>query len=177
VQFDSQDPQEVLASGVPIAELVPLTRDNFIPRGGTPLLDATGKLIGRATLDEQDRAANNQEKEDVVFVTITDGEENQSTEFSLERVKNLITHCEEREWMFVFLSAALDAYQDPDRMGMKMGNIQSFKSDGKGANLAFSSLSKNMSSMRDKRRRGEDVKNADFFEDKEAEDDRKQDEA
>ena len=177
VQFDSQDPQEVLASGVPIAELVPLTRDNFIPRGGTPLLDATGKLIGHATLDEQDRAANNQEKEDVVFVTITDGEENQSTEFSLERVKNLITHCEEREWMFVFLSAALDAYQDPDRMGMKMGNIQSFKSDGKGANLAFSSLSKNMSSMRDKRRRGEDVKNADFFEDKEAEDDRKQDEA
>jgi antitoxin (DNA-binding transcriptional repressor) of toxin-antitoxin stability system len=177
VQFDSQDPQEVLASGVPIAELVPLTRDNFIPRGGTPLLDATGKLIGRATLDEQDRAAKNQEKEDVVFVTITDGEENQSTEFSLERVKNLITHCEEREWMFVFLSAALDAYQDPDRMGMKMGNIQSFKSDGKGANLAFSSLSKNMSSMRDKRRRGEDVKNADFFEDKEAEDDRKQDEA
>jgi antitoxin (DNA-binding transcriptional repressor) of toxin-antitoxin stability system len=177
VQFDSQDPQEVLASGVPIAELVPLTRDNFIPRGGTPLLDATGKLIGRATLDEQDRAANNQEKEDVVFVTITDGEENQSTEFTLERVKNLITHCEEREWMFVFLSAALDAYQDPDRMGMKMGNIQAFDASGKGSKMAFESLSKNMSMRRDKKRRGEDVLNDDFFTDKEAEEDRKKGES
>jgi hypothetical protein len=34
-----------------------------------------------------------------------------------------------------------------------------------------------MSSMRDKRRRGEDVKNADFFEDKEAEEDRKKGES
>jgi Mg-chelatase subunit ChlD len=109
VQFDSQDPQDILASGVPISELVPLTRENYVPRGGTPLFDATGKLIGHATLDEQDRAANGKDQEDIVFVTITDGEENQSQEFTLERVKNLITHCEARGWAFVFLSAALDA--------------------------------------------------------------------
>lgn len=172
VQFDTQDPQEVLASGVPIAELVPLDRHNFDPRGGTPLLDATGKLIGRATLDEQERAANNEPLEDVVFVTITDGEENSSTEFTLDRVKNLIAHCEQRGWTFVFLSAALDAYGDPDRMGMKMGNIQAFDASGKGTKMAFESLSKNMTVMRDKRRRGESVVNDDFFEDKEAEQER-----
>lgn len=173
VQFDSQDPQDFLAAGVPIAELVPLTRENFVPRGGTPLLDATGKLIGHATLDEQDRAANGKDSEEIIFVTITDGEENQSQEFTLERVKNLIAHCETRGWVFVFLSAALDAYQDPDRMGMKMGNIQSFTATGKGSKMAFDSLSKNMSMRRDKKRRGEDVKDDDFFTDKEAEDDRK----
>lgn len=173
VQFDSQDPQELIATGVPISELVPLTRDNFVPRASTPLLDATGKLIGRATLDEQDRAANNLEKEDVVFVTITDGEENDSHEFSLQQVKNLIAHCEARDWTFVFLSAALDAYDDPDRMGMKMGNIQAFDASGDGTKLAFSSLSKNLSSRRDKTRRGESVKDDDFFEDKEAEEERR----
>ena len=172
VQFDSQDPHEVLAAGAPIAELVPLDRHNFVPRGSTPLLDATGKLIGRATLDEQERAANNEPLEDVVFVTITDGEENSSTEFTLDRVKNLIAHCEQRGWTFVFLSAALDAYGDPDRMGMKMGNIQAFDASGKGTKMAFESLSKNMTVMRDKRRRGESVVNDDFFEDKEAEQER-----
>lgn len=172
VQFDSGDPQEFIATGVPISELVPLTRETFQPRGGTPLLDATGKLIGHATLDEQDRAAAGLEREDIVFVTITDGEENASREYDLTRVKNLIAHCEERDWTFVFLSAALDAYQDPDRMGMKMGNVQAFDASGKGANLAFSSLSKNMSTMREKRRRGMSIKQDDFFEDKEAEQDR-----
>lgn len=172
VQFDTQDPQEVIAAGVPIAELVPLDRHNFVPRGGTPLFDATGKLIGRATLDEQERAANGEAPEDIVFVTITDGEENASHEFTLQRVKNLIAHCEERNWTFVFLSAALDAYEDADRMGMKSGNIQAFDASGKGAAMAFSSLSKNMSSMRAKRMRGQSVRNEDFFEDKEAEDDR-----
>ena len=169
VQFDSDDPQEIIAAGVPIAELVPLTRETFDPRGGTPLFDATGKLIGRAMLDEQDRKTKGFDPEDVVFVTITDGEENSSNEFSLQQVKTLIAQCEDRDWTFVFLSAALDAYDDPDRMGMKMGNIQSFDSSADGAELAFTSLSKNMSTMRAKRRQGQSMKTQDFFEDKEAE--------
>jgi hypothetical protein len=58
-------------------------------------------------------------------------------------------------------------------MGMKMGNIQAFDASGKGSKMAFESLSKNMSMRRDKKRRGEDVFNDDFFTDKEAEEDRK----
>ncbi len=38
VQFDSSDRQEIIAAGVPIDEVVDLTEDTFIPRGGSPLL-------------------------------------------------------------------------------------------------------------------------------------------
>ena len=58
-----------------------------------------------------------------------------------------------------------------------MGNIQSFTATGKGSKMAFDSVSKNMSMRRDKKRRGEDVKDDDFFNDKEAEDDRKKGES
>ena len=34
VQFDSQDPQEVIVAGAPISEVVQLDGSTFIPRGG-----------------------------------------------------------------------------------------------------------------------------------------------
>lgn len=169
VQFDSEDPQEIVAAGVPIAEIVPLSLKTFRPRGSTPLFDATARLIGRARLNQELRAANKLATEDIVFVTVTDGLENASVEFTYDQVRQLIALCEKDGWTFVFLSAALDAYGDAQRMGMKMGNIQAFDASGDGATLAFSSLSKNLSSRRMKRASGAEVASDDFFEDKEAE--------
>ena len=94
VQFDSSNPQEVVAAGVPIAEMVELTSDTFLPRGSTPLLDATGKLIARARLNEELRQQNSLEPEEIVFVTITDGEENDSSKFTLAKIQKLIKKCE-----------------------------------------------------------------------------------
>ena len=49
VRFDDEDPREVVFEAVPIAEVVPLTARDFEPRGMTPLLDATGSIIDRAS--------------------------------------------------------------------------------------------------------------------------------
>jgi hypothetical protein len=48
VQFDSQDPHEVLIDARRITHAQPLTEPTFVPRGGTPLLDATGRRRGEA---------------------------------------------------------------------------------------------------------------------------------
>jgi Mg-chelatase subunit ChlD len=176
VQFDSADVQEVIAAGVPIAEMVDLTPATFVPRGGTPLLDATGKLIGRAQLSQEVRQQNSLQEEDIVFVTITDGEENQSSEFTLKQIKKLIEKCEKDGWTFVFLSAALDAYGDAQGMGMKAGNIQAFSASADGANLAFTSLSGNISRIREMKRMGVDTRDVDVFEEKLAEIQRLKDE-
>lgn len=173
VQFDSQDRQEIIAAGVPIDELLELTHDTFVPRGGTPLLDATGLLITRARLNEDLRAQNSLPEEDIVFVTVTDGEENQSTEFSLQRIKKMIQECEAKGWTFVFLSAAIDAYGDASRMGMKGGNIQAFSASADGADLAFTSLSANVSKLRAEKMAGTWKQDADFFEEKIAEAERR----
>lgn len=176
VQFDSSNPQEVVAAGIPIAEMVELTADTFIPRGSTPLLDATGKLIARARMNEELRQQNSLEAEEIVFVTITDGEENDSSEFTLAKIQKLIKKCEKDGWTFVFLSAALDAYGDAQRMGMKTGNIQAFSASADGANLAFDSLSDNISKIRAMKRMGVDTRDVDVFEEKIAEIQRLKDE-
>lgn len=174
VQFDSSDPQEIIAAGVPIDEIVDLTEETFIPRGGTPLLDATGLLIARARMNQELRDQNGLPKEDIVFVTVTDGEENESSEYTLPRVKTLIEECEKQGWTFVFLSAALDAYGDASRMGMKQGNIQAFSASGKGADLAFDSLSASISKLRSMKRMGTWKDDNDVFEEKIAEDERRE---
>lgn len=173
VQFDSQDPHEVVVAGAPIREMTPLDGRTFQPRGSTPLLDATGLLIGRARVEQQSRVATGLPAEDIVFVTITDGEENQSSEYSLDRIRALVAECEAQGWTFVYLSAALDAYGDAVSFGVAHGNVQAFSADSMGTTLAFESVSKNMRGFRDKKRRRVDTSNADFFEDKLAEEHRR----
>jgi Mg-chelatase subunit ChlD len=173
VQFDSQDPQEVVVAGASISEIVPLNDSTFIPRGGTPLLDATGLLIGRARVEAAAREATGLPKQDIMFVTVTDGEENQSTEYTLPQIKKLFKECEAAGWTFAFISAALDAYGDAERIGVKRGNIQAFDKSGHGTRLAFESLSQKTSEFRNKKRSGLAAENDDFFgSDKPAEDDR-----
>jgi hypothetical protein len=174
VQFDSQNAQDTILSGAPIMDAKPLNGDIYQPRGGTPLLDATGRLIARAMLEEQLRAQNDLPKEDIVFVSITDGEENQSREYTLEQVRDLIAAREAAGWTFVFLSAALDAYGDATKLGIKAGSIQAFMADNGGVGKAMESMSYQMRYFREKKRGGLAAENDDFFgEDKPAEEDRK----
>ena len=171
VLFDSQDPQDTVVWGAPVTETVPLDRNTFVPRGGTPLLDATGLTIGRTMVDQQARVAAGLPKDDIIFVTITDGGENESREFTLERIRTLVNERTAEGWQFVYLSAGLDAYQDAGRMGYSAGSTQSWRSDGANSKLMFDSLSRNTRNLRDKKRRGERTNTAEFFEDgKDAED-------
>ena len=67
VQFDSQDPHEVLVNARPIAEVRPLDRARFHPRGGTPLYDAIGHLIADATIRAEKTAIDGGAAEEVLF--------------------------------------------------------------------------------------------------------------
>ncbi len=165
VQFDSRDPQEVLLGSAPIAQAAPLSRERYQPRGGTPLLDATGRLIGRATLEEELRAANQLPKEAIVFVSITDGAENQSKDFTRDAIRRMITACQARGWTFVFLSASLEAYEEAGSMGVKNGSRQHFQHSGEGTRNAMQLLSERMSGFREKKRMGLPAEQEDFFTD------------
>jgi uncharacterized protein YegL len=173
VQFDDVDPQEVVVDAVPIAEVVPLRYGAFEPRGSTPLLDATGRLIGRVGARVADRAAAGAPPEQILVVTITDGEENASAEFTRARVVELVRAKEAEGWSFVFLGAGLDAYAEAGGLGYDSRSVQSFAPDGTGADLAFANLSAKTRDFRGKVRLGEALSRGDFFEgDKPAEEDR-----
>jgi hypothetical protein len=164
VQFDTQDPQDVTIWGAPLPEITHLDSQTFVPRGGTPLLDATGLLIGRTMVDQAARIAAGLQAEDIIFVTITDGEENESHEFNLAQIRELIEKRTQEGWSFIYLSAGLDAYADAAQMGIHSGDTQQWKRDGKNARLAFSSTSDAVSNMREKKRRMENTARGTAFE-------------
>ena len=173
VQFDSENAQEVIADAVPIVEMVALDHTTFVPRGATPLLDATGVLLGRASERAAARKAKGKVPEQIVVVSITDGHENASREYSLATVQQLIAVHTAAGWSFVFLGAALDVYGEAGGLGYDSRSVQSFAPDGSGAEMAFASLSRSTSKRRRAIRAEEVYEPADFFEgDKPAEVDR-----
>ena len=174
VQFDSEDPFEVLADACPLAELVELTPATFQPRGATPLLDATGRVIAHAAAREAARANAGDPAEDVIVVTFTDGHENQSCEVSLPQLRTLVAERERKGWTFVFLGADASTYDEAGGIGYDAGSTQSWAPDGLGARAAFASLDQATLSRRRRSRKGQAAESRDFFEgSKSAEEDRR----
>ncbi len=134
VQFDSQDPYELVADRQPISTIAPLDRGTYVPRGMTPLFDAVGQGITRldTTLLALDKAARPAR---VVFVIITDGEENSSREFSYPMVRRLIE--QHAEWQFLYLSSSLRAMDDASRMGIARDQSIAMPTDGRGMRDAW----------------------------------------
>lgn len=173
VQFDSEDAHEVLTDSLPIDKVRKLSKRTFVPRSCTPLLDATGRIITKATERENERSKHGKRAEAITVVTITDGMENQSTEYGRKEILRLVKEREARGWTFVFLGAGLDAYGEAGAMGYDPRSVQAWAPDGAGAGVAFRSLSAAMVRQRQDIREARPVDNLDFFDgDKPAEDDR-----
>jgi Mg-chelatase subunit ChlD len=172
IQFDSNDSHEVLAEALPIAEVPPLTLESFAPRGGTPLYDAMGQAITDATVRVERRRAAGEPDESILFVTFTDGEENQSVEYRREQLFDLVKKHEQEGWTFAYLGANQDSYAEGGRIGFSAGSTQNFMADPQGSRAALMSLSSSVSTRRRKMRAGESFDHTDLFEgDKSAETD------
>jgi hypothetical protein len=148
VQFDTGDPFEVLTDGLELRRVRPISDRTFQPRGGTPLWDAVGELLTRASVRQQQRRILGKRPEETVVAVYTDGEENSSERFGGDDVRRLIEGKTEEGWTFVFLGAGLDAYAEGGRIGVGVGSTQSFAPDGQGARLAFHELDASMQTFR-----------------------------
>lgn len=157
IQFDSQNPHEVIFSGRDIASVPPLTSSTFQPRSMTPLFDALGRTIDMA---ESGHVAN----ERIVVVTFSDGLENNSREYSRKNVFDKITTKRDAGWTFVFLGANQDSYAEAGLLGVGAANTQNFAFDGEGTALACQDVSTATRKMRSKLMKAESFDNEDFFE-------------
>ena len=125
VQFDTES-TDVVHESKPIREVPDLNDQSFQPRGGTPLLDALGQTIdstGRslAAIPEAKRP------DKVVFVVITDGQENSSRYHTKASVKEKIDHqAGKYSWQFVFLGANQDAFDEAGSVGIAAANAANF---------------------------------------------------
>jgi hypothetical protein len=124
-----------------IKDLQPLEADQYRPLGNTALLDAVGKAINGkgaefAAMNEEDRPSK------VIFVIITDGQENCSEAFTQATIKEMVEHQKSvYSWDFTFLGANIDTFAVADSIGIVAGKSLSFSSTSRGGSVrAFASI-------------------------------------
>jgi Mg-chelatase subunit ChlD len=109
-QFDTTS-IDVVHNAVKLSEVKELTHETYQPRAMTPLYDAIGKTI-RATESEAG------DKYKVLFVTLTDGQENASTEFKKDSINGLIKQMEGKGWTFAYVGIGLEGFGAVSQIAM-----------------------------------------------------------
>ena len=85
-----------------------------------------------------------------MFVIITDGEENSSREYSVDKVKAQIEHQKTQyNWEFIFLGANIDAIQTAGRFGIAPDRAVDYLADSEGTELNFKMMSTAVASFRE----------------------------
>jgi len=126
--IDSPSWYRVIRNAVPIEEISPITKEDYIPNGGTALLDAIGTGIDQlgarlAQLPESERP------DKVLVAVLTDGNENSSFVFSADKIKEMIKHqTDVYSWTFTFLSSDIKAVNYARTLGYVGANVRYSKS-------------------------------------------------
>jgi hypothetical protein len=113
-------------SFMPIGAVQPLSTANYIPQGMTPLLDTIGDTLDKTgialrAMPESERPSK------VLFVIITDGEENASHVYNFQKINEMIQHQNiVYKWEFVFLGANQDAIREASKMGIHASTSMSY---------------------------------------------------
>jgi uncharacterized protein YegL len=146
ILFD--DKYEVLHDGVDIKDVAPLTSASYFARGSTALLDA----IGKAMQTVGGRLANTSETErpgKVILVITTDGEENASREYKLEKIREMIEHQKNvYDWDVIFLGANIDAVSTAASFGIEAQFAKNYTANSIGTTSLYSSVSRGVTMMR-----------------------------
>lgn len=156
-QFD--DEYEEVYSGVMVEDAPELTKKTFVPRGMTALYDALGRTIKNSMIRFEKETPEN-----VVFVIITDGGENASTEFSNESILKMIRERTKNDkWEFVFIGANQDSFAVGHNLGIAVSNTMNYASTGAGTREMFSKVSSSMSQYRNSVSSGTPIEVGNFF--------------
>lgn len=112
--FSDRDYYRIHAVGDPSDPNLRLDRKSYITQSYTALYDATGVTISNF-IDTHNELG---EGDKVIMVTITDGEENRSAEWTDRTLRPLIRNLENSgRWTFRYLQTGFDGWRQAERMG------------------------------------------------------------
>ncbi|NLZ14312.1 MAG: VWA domain-containing protein [Thermotogaceae bacterium] len=130
----------LLHDGLDIGAVRPITEKDYCVGGSTALLDAIGDTVYRIE-NRQMNNVENRRADKVMFVIITDGEENSSREYSAQDIRQIIENRKQRGgWEFIFLGANIDAIGTAARLGIDRKRAQNFVADSEGVQENFNAI-------------------------------------
>ncbi|MBO7703365.1 MAG: hypothetical protein J6S26_02875 [Solobacterium sp.] len=146
VLFNSES--TVIHDRVPLENVKPMTRKDYLASGTTALLDALGGAIHHiGNVHKYAREEDVPEK--TIVVITTDGMENASRRYSYEKVKQMVERQKEKYgWEFLFLGANMDAIAAAGRFGIEEDRAVRFHSDRKGTAMNYMVVGEAVMNMR-----------------------------
>lgn len=125
------------------------------PRGSTALFDAIGSAIV-STGARLEAMPENERPGGVIFVIVTDGEENSSTSYRAPTIKKMIEHQQSKyNWQFTYLGANQDAITNAMHIGIHANAAATYTVQNMSA--VFASVASNTSVMRGAMKSGDAV--------------------
>lgn len=145
VQFDDQDPFDIMYDGVSLDEVKNIQLN---PRGCTPLRDAIGRTI---------HYISQKPKRDVIFLIVSDGLENASKEYSQEQIRLNVLDKKEKGWQFLFVGTNFDVITQGINTGFDVGKNVIYSNNTNSINKAYDMAGQKFNSYRSCRAAGQSV--------------------
>ena len=107
------------------------------------ILIDTNAALDFAYTNEESRA------EKVLFIIITDGQENASRHYTVDMIRERIEHQKQKYgWEFIFFGANMDAIAEAAKIGIAADRARNYSSDAYGTQIAYSAMSTMSSAFR-----------------------------
>jgi hypothetical protein len=154
IQFNSGRGVRTVYKDKPIADVPRLTDKDYQPDDMTPLYDAIAQGI-KDTADKYSTADAVLSKMVgkpvsiaplVIFLVMTDGEENSSKQYKREDIFKMIEEKKAAGWSFVYLGSNQDSWQNAAPLGFAAGNVTNYVHAQSVA--AFSGVAQSLTSAR-----------------------------
>ena len=146
VLFDHQS--RVIHDRILLADVPPMTEEDYAVGGCTALLDAVGsaiKHIGNIHkyAGKQDVPAH------TLFVIMTDGQENASRCYDAAQIREMIGRQKEKYgWEFMFIGANIDAVETARVYGIGRERAVNYHADSKGTRVVYDAVSSLVDTVR-----------------------------
>ncbi len=125
---------DVLYERKRVGEAPRLTTETYVPRGGTPMLDAVGKAI--AIGDKETKA------DAILVMTYSDGQENASrTETWTTIAEKIKARTAKGNWSFGYVGANQDLAVVSQRMNIPIGNTMAYQATPRGSQVMYAASS------------------------------------
>ncbi len=125
-----------------------ITEKEYLVGGATSFLDAMGFSISKI-INVFRNSAKEFHSSKVLFVIITDGEENSSKTYSSKEIKKMIERQKEKYgWEFIFLGANMDAVEMAGNVGINKNRAQVYLCDREGIDLNYTVISETIQTFR-----------------------------
>lgn len=139
-------------SVVPLDEVEEMTDEIYRPAGMTALFDAIGFTVDKVLQEYKD----DRDDTAVLFIVITDGQENDSKEFTQQGIKKITEDLEKTErWTFTYMGANVNPLETAVRdMSYQLSNTLSWQADAVGMRRMSDEANKGIKNYFDGRKVG-----------------------